>query len=113
MPGPMVPRPMTAALLMMRSARRRLLEGSLLFELVAPGAEIGERRELDWEVEAAMEHRPQRDIGQAKLVAGDEGFARDRLVQDLELRAQFLGVGGEGCRALVLGLFRILEDLHI
>src|SRR5262245_12652801 len=103
MPGPMVPRPMTAALLMMRSARRRLLEGGFLLQPVAPGAEIGERRKLDREVEAAMHDRAHGDIGERQLVAGDERLAGDRLVQDLELRAQFLCVGGEGRRALVLG----------
>src|SRR5581483_736534 len=98
MPGPMVPRPMTATLFIAPSALRRFLEGRHGLELVAPGAQIPERRQIDREIEAAMHDRAEHDIGQSQLLAGDVGFGH-RAVQDRELCRQLLGIGAKGRRA--------------
>src|SRR6185369_15851618 len=119
MPGPMVPRPMTAAFVMLCpcpprfGSTRRLLEGRALGDLVPPGADAGKGGQLDREIQAAMDDGAEADIGQGDLGAGEPGLAGRALLQDLELGRQLLGIARPARRALGGGLLGLLEDPEI
>src|SRR4030095_12727937 len=130
MPGPMVPRPTTAALAILPLLHdavwpalwpadswplrsRRFLEGRPFRQLGAPGLQVGKRRQRDREIQGPMHDRSQRDVREGDVAACDPGLPRNGAIEDRELRAEFLGIGLEARRALVGRLLRILEHLDI
>src|SRR5262245_51893882 len=107
-PGPIVPRPITAAFVMssprtLKSTRINsrggwsadgLLECRSCRHLAAPCLQPIERRQRDREIETAMNDRAEADVGQGDGAAGEPGAGLERTVQDLQLLAEFLGVLG-------------------
>src|ERR1700677_1516002 len=116
MPGPMVPKPMTAALFNSSgdckrgSSGFRLLIGGSGRDPGVPGPHARQGRQREGETQAAIDDGSQANIGDRKIRPGDEGPSCRSLLEDLELGGQLLGVGRERGGALLLFLLGLPED---
>src|SRR5258708_36191212 len=97
MPGPIVPKPMTAAFFISpcgckRGSGLRLLVGGSGRNLVSPGPDAGKRRQRDGEAQATIDDGSETDIGDRKIRSRDPRAPGRSLLENLELRCQRLGI---------------------
>src|SRR3569832_748279 len=84
-------------------------EGRTRLDRLHPACQLGEFRTLDREVEAALDHGRQRDLGQREAIEREPLLARNMAVEDLELRGEIGTLRREVGRAFGGQLLRILE----